>query len=195
MGARVRPAVLVVALLGCAPRPGAAPPSATPSTRTAGIANVTACVVADTSAPTRDTLYVVGVEAGRGDSGQPECERAATATSPVVITEKPGPDTDLRDVLDRGFPATHAIRPDVVVTRDPNVISYAAASAAYFTAVLPYDRTYTLAAADSTASVPSQAERDALARNAVTADVRGAAQPFAWLADASCVMPPAPAAV
>jgi hypothetical protein len=98
-----------------------------------------------------------------------------------LITETPAPETDLRDVLDRGLPATHAPRPDVVVTRDPNVLAYATSSADYFTVALPYDRTYVLAAIDPATAIPSQADREALARDAVMADTRGATPPFAWL--------------
>jgi hypothetical protein len=147
--------------------------------------------VADTSAPTRDTLYVVGVESQGADTESTDCERraAATASSLVVVTETPGQGTDLRDVLDRGLPATGAPRPDVVVTRDPSVLAYAASSADYFTAIVPYNRTYLLVVADSTSAIPSEAERNALARDAVTADARGALQPFAWLTDSSCVAP------
>ena len=170
--------LVAAASFGCAPHPGAAH----------GAVNRTTCVVADNSAPTRDTLYAVGVEPGSGDADQTECERAATAALPVVITETPAPGTDLRDVLDRGLLATHGPRPDILVTRDPNVLAYAASSADYFTVVLPWNRTYVLVSADSMSAVPSQVERDALARDAVTADTRGALPPFAWLTD-SCLSP------
>ena len=112
---------------------------------------------------------------------------------PVIVTESPGPADDLRDVLDRGLPAAQAPRPDVVVTRDPNVLSYAARRSDYFTVVLPYDRTYVFVSPDSSALIPSQFERDGLARDAVTADARGAAEPFAWLFDSSCIGPRASA--
>jgi hypothetical protein len=153
-----------------------------------------ACVTADTSALTRDTLYAVGIESPNADSMPGDCERrAAAAVAPVLIAERPAPETDLRDVLDRGLPATRAPRPDVVVTRDANVLAYAASSTDYFTVVLPWNRTYVLASADSASSVPSQGERDALARDAVTGDTRGATGPFAWLTDPSCIAHFAPA--
>lgn len=82
--------------------------------------------------------------------------------------------------------ASSGPRPDVVVSRDPGVIAYATSSRDYFTVALPYDRTYVLASADSAAPLATPADRDALARDAVTADVRGAQEPFAWLADATC---------
>lgn len=93
-------------------------------------------------------------------------------------------------MLDRGLVASNGPRPDVVVSRDPGVISYANSSRDYIAVALPYDRTYVLVSADTTARFPALAERDALARDAVTADTRGAQEPFAWLADATCVGSP-----
>jgi hypothetical protein len=187
---RIWPAV-VITLLGCAHlRTASQPPAA--AARARGIANATNCIVADTSAITRDTLYAIGAETHGDDAATADCEHYATATAPVIITETPAPGTDLRDVLDRGLPAAHLPRPDVVVTRDPNVLAYAANSADYFTVVLPYDRTYFLVAVDSASPAPSQAERDALARDAVSADARGAVQPFASMIDTTCLLPFAP---
>jgi hypothetical protein len=189
--ARLGPAVFIVTLLGCAPLHRAAPPSAAPFDPARGASNEITCVVADGSALTRDTLYVVGVELRGTDSGSTDCERrvASMARSPVIVAETPGPGADLRDVLDRGLPATSAPRPDVVITRDLEVLAYAASGADYFITTLPWNRTYVLATADAASTIPSEAERDALARDAVTADARGAVQPFAWLTDSSCVAP------
>lgn len=178
--------VLTAILAGCAPRPHQAtlPPQASGS----------ACVVADTSAPTRDTLHVIGVEQhGDADATSAGCA-AHLKPPPVIVADTPPPDADLRDVLDRGLPSTNAPRPDVVVTRDANVLAYATSSTSYFTVALPYDRTYLLVALDSTPAIPSQAERDALARDAVTSDARGAAPPFAWLTDRACMAPLVPPA-
>jgi hypothetical protein len=180
---RIGPAVIMT-MLACAPHPR----TALQSPRTP------ACVIADTSALSRDTLYAVGVESPSADSMPGDCERRAAAVAPVLITETPAPETDLRDVLDRGLPATRAPRPDVVVTRDPNVLAYAASSAEYFTVALPYDRTYVLAAIDSAPAAPSQADREALARDAVMADTRGATQPFAWLSPTCTALASPPAA-
>jgi len=122
------------------------------------------------------------------------CAHATTSPDPIVVAESPVAGVDLRDVLDRGLVASNGPRPDVVVTRDPAVVSYAAGSRDYITVVLPYDRTYVLVSAD-TSPLPTPADRDALARNAVTADARGAKEPFAWLADTSCTgAPGSPAA-
>ncbi len=184
----------LITILGCAPRPGTALQSPALSARAHPVSVTPACVTADTSAPARDTLYVVGVVSPSADSMPGDCERAGAGVAPVVITETPGPETDLRDVLDRGLPATHAPRPDVVVTRDPNVLAYTASSADYFIVALPYDRTYVLAAIDSAPAASSQTDREALARDAVTADTRGAVQPFAWLSPTCTALPSPPAA-
>lgn len=156
----------------------------------------TTCLAGDYSVPTRDTLYVIGVELSRADGPPAACVRRALATQgpPVVVAETPAPGTDLRDVLDRGLPAAGDPRPDVVATRDPDVLAYAAAGAGYLIGTLPWDRTYVLVAADVADTIPSDAERDAMARDAVRADVRGAARPFAWLLDSTCVAGPAPLA-
>ena len=168
--------------------------SAAPSDATRGSAGTAACFVADTSAPTRDTIFVVGVEARGADAAPTDCERRAstTAASPVIVTETPPAGADPRDVMDRGLPATGGPRPDVVLTRDPDVLAYAASSAEYFIRALPWNRTYVLVTTDSASTTPSDAERDALARDAVSADARGAAPPFAWLTDPACVVPFAP---
>jgi hypothetical protein len=147
------------------------------------------CVIADSSTATRDTIYVVGAEQSSLNTMAPDCARVAAARQLVVVTESPSPDADLRDVLDRGLPDARAPRPDIVVTRDPDVLSYAARRPEYLTVILPYDRTYMLVSGDSSVLTPSQTERDALARDAVTADARGAAEPFEWLADTSCLAP------
>jgi hypothetical protein len=184
---RIWPAV-VITLLGCAHlRTASQPPAA--AARARGIANAPNCIVADTSAITRDTLFAIGAETHGDDAATADCEHYATATAPVIITETPAPGTDLRDVLDRGLPAAHLPRPDVVVTRDPNVLAYAANSAEYFAVALPYDRTYVIVPADSEVTAPTQTERDALARDAVTADARGAAPPIASVTDGTCAAP------
>jgi hypothetical protein len=154
-----------------------------------------ACIVADNSAPARDTLYIVGIEPGTSPAISSDCERYASARSPVVVAETPGPGVDLRDILDRGLTAAGARRPDVTVTRDPAVIAYASAGSDYFAVTLPWDRTYALVSDDSSPAAPSQTERNALARDAVAADVRGAMEPFAWLDDPACLAHVTPASV
>ncbi len=94
------------------------------------------------------------------------------------------PGADARDLLDAGI--------DLLVTDDPAVLEYAAASPSLERVPLPWDRTYALA-------VPALAEarggedaareegsgftpdfRDALARDAVRADARGYRSPSWW---------------
>jgi hypothetical protein len=188
------PGVLAAVLLGCASQPRAASVAAAPSDATRVTTSAPTCVVADSSAPARDTLYVVGVDPPGADARSTDCERRAAeaGNAPVVVAETPAAGADLRDVLDRGLPDAGRPRPDVVVTRDPDVLAYAESGASYFIVALPWNRTYLLVTADSASIIPSEADRDALARNAVTGDVRGAAQPFAWLADAGCAAPFAP---
>jgi hypothetical protein len=170
--------ICVAALAACAPHPRAAlVPRGSGSD----------CVIADSSAATRDTIYVIGAEQSPLNTVTSDCTRVAAARGLVIVIESLSTDADLRDVLDRGLPVAHVPRPDVVVTRDLNVIAYAESGRDYFTAVLPWNRTYALVSADSSSVVPSQAERDALARDAVTGDVRGAAEPFAWLTDSVCI--------
>lgn len=173
---RIAGTILIAALAGCAPHARSAAP----------LAGATNCIVGDSSAATPDTIYVVGaVQSSDADGG---CARAAG--TPVVVAESPPAGADLRDVLDRGLPASRSPRPDVVVTSDASTIAYAIGSGEYAAYALPYVQTYVLLSSDSGA-MPSPAERDALARNAVTADVRGAVEPFAWLADAGCSVQPA----
>ncbi|MDE3127837.1 MAG: hypothetical protein KGL38_07515, partial [Gemmatimonadota bacterium] len=56
---------------------------------------------------------------------------------------------------------------------------------------LAWDRTYALLvpAADSTIAIPSPAERDEMARDAVQADVRGATLPLPWPGEGACPGP------
>jgi hypothetical protein len=96
---------------------------------------------------------------------------------------------DVRDVLDRGVPGV-VHRPDVVLTRDRDVIAYARERPDYLVAPLPWSSTYALAVADADAvsPVPSAVERDAFARDAVRTDARGAADPFRWQSDSACAV-------
>jgi hypothetical protein len=103
--------------------------------------------------------------------------------------------TDLRDALDRGVATIGLARVDVVATRDPEALAYAARQGDYRSLPLPWDRTYVLVAAAgadaaATSAVPTAAERDALARDAVRSDARGAEPPFWWLQDSTCVAVP-----
>ncbi|MHB1862244.1 MAG: hypothetical protein ACYCVL_04665 [Gemmatimonadaceae bacterium] len=104
----------------------------------------------------------------------------------VVFVDAPA-NADLRDVLDRGLPNAGVRAADVLITRNPEVLAYAARGGAYRSVTLPWDRTYVLVApgGDSTA-VPTPVERDALARDAVQSEARSADPPFWWQHDSTC---------
>ena len=150
------------------------------------------CFVADTTAPGADTLFVVDPRPLVADAIDLGCGTNETLSPPPppanVVYASPAPGTDVRDVLDTGFPGSAGRRQDVVVTRDPEVLAYGVQTGNYFSYALPWDRTYVLAVAgaDSTATPPTVDARDALARAAVSADARGAASPFWWLGDSRC---------
>jgi hypothetical protein len=102
----------------------------------------------------------------------------------LVFTIAPG--VDGRDLLDEGM--------DLLVTRNPRALDYAATLPQFESLPLAWDRTHVLV---SPTTGPVQAlsadERDALARDAVRGEARGAATP-AWLeAIAACPARPAPA--
>jgi hypothetical protein len=90
---------------------------------------------------------------------------------------------DPRDALDRGA--------DLIVTRDPALLEYAARRAEFTVHPLPWSRTYVLvqpASAAPLTGVSSGPERQSLARDAVHADARGAEPPFWWI-ESSCFSP------
>lgn len=180
---------VTVIVVGCTSGPGGT--ARTPSPATPASASVgQSCLVADTTAPTADTLYAIGVGTQDAGTSPPAiaCGGLHLMKAPVVVAVAPPPGADLRDLLDEGMaPTGH--RADVLVTRDAEVIAYAGRRADYLTAAMPWNSTYLLVAARpiSASTVPSSAERDALARDAVTGDARGAVEPFAWRTDESCV--------
>jgi len=190
---RLGEAVIVTVLTGCATSPGPARTTSDVGADLLGGSPPRPCVVADTSAPTSDTIFVIGVEPPRPDRVFMDCEHREVAASsrPTVVDLAPDSGVDLRDALDRGVPVGRGPRPDVVLTRDPDVIAYAARIPDYFVVPLAWNRTYVLLAGgtDSTLPMPADAERRALAGDAVTSDARGAEAPFAWLTDPGCSAP------
>jgi hypothetical protein len=82
------------------------------------------------------------------------------------------------------------LRPSVVVTRDPDLLAYAARRGEYKIDALAWSTTYVLAiaGADSASVIPAVAEREAMARDVVSVSARGAVEPFPWLADTGCVI-------
>jgi hypothetical protein len=82
---------------------------------------------------------------------------------------------DPRDAFDAGA--------DLMVTRDPELLDYAARRPELVTSPLPWSRSYVLlqpAAAGPLDKVIGDAERRSLARDAVSADARAAQPPFWW---------------
>ena len=100
----------------------------------------------------------------RPRSGQPVVEIAVSSTA------------DLRDALDAGA--------DLVVSRDPSVIDYAANRPEFETFPLPWDRTYVLLQPAGTPPLPAALQTDSirhsLAYDAVRADARPADHPVQW---------------
>jgi len=146
----------------------------------------TPCLVADTSAPARDTVYVVGLlgPAIRDCEDHP----IVAGTLPVVVTLTPLPGADLRDVLDHGMGTVDHRRPDAVFTRDPDLVEYARERGEYLVAALPWDRTYVLAAKDSLGSL-NDADRSELANDAVRGEARGDTRFYPWGGDMTCSYP------
>src|SRR5258706_1043238 len=99
------------------------------------------CIVSDTSSTPNDALYVVGLS---GPEPTDDCQgRPITVGKrPVLVVVAPPADADLRDILDRGLAFRERRRPDVLLTRDPDVAAYATRGADYFAVPLPWDRPY-----------------------------------------------------
>lgn len=149
------------------------------------------CLIADSSAPAPDTIYVIDPQPRASSSTNLGCAGGEALTGlapgPDVIYAVPAPGADLRDILDRGLTSPAGRLPDVVVTRDPDALAYAARRGRYTSHPLPWDRTYvlTIPGADQAAAIPPDA-RDALARDAVTSEARGATGPFWWQDSTTC---------
>jgi hypothetical protein len=92
---------------------------------------------------------------------------------------------DPRDVLDNGV--------DLVLTRDPAALAYAATLPHLQSVPLEWDRTHVLLTPDRppTAPLPSDEARQALAADAVRGEARGATGPFWWQTLQDCDVGPA----
>lgn len=112
---------------------------------------------------------------------------SATLLPPLAV--RGGPGTDPRDLIDAGA--------DLLVTRDATAIQYAAGRPDLLTFALPWDRTYVLVSLTPMGaklagegitgdSAGGARFRSALARDAVSADARGAEPPFWWEAGVRC---------
>jgi hypothetical protein len=88
---------------------------------------------------------------------------------------------DARDALDRGA--------DLIVTRDPALVEYAAQRPDFSTFPMPWSRTYALvqpAGAEPLVGETTDLERSALARDVVPGDARAAEPPFWWKETRAC---------
>jgi hypothetical protein len=96
---------------------------------------------------------------------------------------------DPRDLLDRGV--------DLLITRDPAALSYAATLPHLQSFPLPWQHTYVLAMPGRARSLPSLSEeqRQVFAVDAVRGEARGARAPFWWQAVPECPVSTVPAPV
>ncbi|HET6836787.1 MAG TPA: hypothetical protein VFH24_02025 [Gemmatimonadales bacterium] len=95
---------------------------------------------------------------------------------------------DPRDALDRGA--------DLMVTREPALLEYAARRPGFAVHPLPWSRTYALIQMEQApplAAATTELERESLARDAVQVDARAAEPPF-WWTESSCTAANLPAA-
>jgi hypothetical protein len=187
-----RVSVAAILLFGCAPAAGS------PATHTEAVVAPSSpwatqpCVVIDTTARTADTLRTVGVVlASHPISAWPNpcgLRPVEPVSAPPLVPIVVPIGVDLREIIDGASMPAGAPRPDVIATSNAGVLTYATGLSGYFTEALPWTSTYVLVPARprATATPPSAAERDALARDAVLTDARGAAAPYAWRTDSAC---------
>ena len=113
--------------------------------------------------------------AATADGAPPPAQAAETGGLRVVVA----PGRDGRDLLDAGI--------DLVVTRDPAVLSYAATLAQFEALPLPWTRTYAFVTPENAAPPPlTRDARRALAEDAVRGEARGAEMPPWWQDAARC---------
>jgi hypothetical protein len=97
----------------------------------------------------------------------------------AVVHFQVAPDTDPRDALDRGA--------DILMTRSPALVEYAASRQDFAIFPLPWSRTYVLLQpATAEPLVTAAGELRSLAQDAVRADARAAEPPFWWNEVAAC---------
>jgi hypothetical protein len=169
-------AVAALLVLGCAPARSPVP-----------TATLDRCLVVDTATATPDTIHAI-VELSAQSTLDCEHRSISRSDGPVVIAVSPPRGVDVRDVLEGRAAATK--RPDVVVTHDPQLIDLARRSGGYLVEPLPWSVTYVLVSRTTdTLGMPGVSDRDALARDVVAGDSRGAIEPFSWLTAASCARP------
>ncbi len=184
-------------LFGCSTGTGgpATRPSAGPIARAA---TEYECFIADTTSQTADTIFAIGADPRADDFPADESDCAAfrrqRVTGVPIVVSLRVPGADLRDLMDGGVAATGGRPPDVLVTRDSQELAYARRRGDFLVAALPWSTTYVLVPARTRTAtdLTSSAARDALARDAVTSEARGATGPFLWMTDTTCVTVPPP---
>jgi len=178
------------ATIGLAGACAGAGPQGSPIGQAPAPAEPACTLVVDSGFTPADTIRYVAEPgaAAAGPSSAGRCGNTPSGAPPVVDSVAVPRGGDLRDLLDRGIAAPGMPRVDVLVTRDPDVLSFATQLGRYRSVALPWDRTYTLVAPhlDSAITMPTPEAREALARDAVQADARGAQPPFWWETDSSC---------
>jgi hypothetical protein len=138
-----------------------------------------------------ESRWPLGTRASRiapdGDAPRTAAASALTVTRdnqpPIRFVIAPG---DARDALDQGV--------DLLLTRDPVALDYAATLPQFQSMPLAWQRVQVLLAPGRARSSPSLSEdaRQALARDAVRGDARGARGPFWWEMLTDCAVTPSP---
>jgi Bacterial extracellular solute-binding proteins, family 5 Middle len=131
--------------------------------------------------------WPLGTRPARIDPGAPASSRPSVITlmrlpvNSATVRFLVSSGRDSRDLLDQGV--------DLLVTRDPTTLGYAATLPQFVTAPLPWRRTHVLLTPARTARTFSPEERKALAQDAVRGDARGAEGPFWWESLSDCEIP------
>ena len=119
-------------------------------------------------------------------------DRPATPTGTFTLVRDTRPairflhaSADARDLLDRGA--------DLLITRNPAVLGYAATFSQFQTLPLAWQRTHVLAVPGRprSSAALSEEQRQVLASDAVRGEARGAREPFWWQTATDCAVPPA----
>jgi hypothetical protein len=141
--------------------------------------------------PVEGAPWPLGTRGSRLGTGDRPAGGSPTRTLTVVRDTLPAvrfliASGDARDLLDQGA--------DLLITRNPAVLGYAATFSQLQTLPLAWQRTYVLAVPGRPRSSPSLSEeqRQVLAGDAVRGEARGAREPFWWQPAADCVVPAAP---
>jgi hypothetical protein len=126
---------------------------------------------------TRSTR-IDSVAATPAAAGPPVITLAGATPSRVRFLVSPG--RDGRDLLDQGV--------DLLLTRDPTTLGYAATLPQFVSAPLQWQRTHVLLTPGRSRTAPSfsEQERRALAQDAVRGEARGAEGPFWWESLSNC---------